>query len=196
MSSILNQQYWNDRYAENATGWDLGEAAPALTNYFNTLKDKDIQIMIPGCGNAYEAEYLLAHGFEAVTLVDISPLLMDQLRRKFARYAGQQLQLVNDDFFNLNGQYDLIIEQTFFCALNPSLRKKYVDQMLKLLKPGGVLAGLLFNREFVSSPPFGGSREEYIQLFSNDFHLLQLEVSAHSVTPRAGTELFFVFQKK
>lgn len=196
MSAILNQQYWNDRYAEQSTGWDLGEAAPALAAYFEQIEQKDLKMMIPGCGNAYEAAYLLEKGFTDVTLVDISPLLMDQLRRKFARYAGQQLQLINDDFFNLSGQYDLIIEQTFFCALNPSLRNKYVDQMIQLLKPGGILAGLLFDRDFVSGPPFGGSKNEYVDLFSKGFHIRQLEPCRLSVPPRAGTEVFFVFEKK
>jgi hypothetical protein len=28
-----------------------------IKNYIDTLKDKDIAILIPGCGNTYEAAY-------------------------------------------------------------------------------------------------------------------------------------------
>jgi hypothetical protein len=40
------------------TGWDLGLVSPQL-KIIDTLKDKDIAILIPGCGNTYEAAYLL-----------------------------------------------------------------------------------------------------------------------------------------
>lgn len=193
---MLHEQYWNNRYAENNTGWDLGAAAPALVAYFESLPDKNINILIPGCGNAYEAEVLLSLGFTNIALLDISPLLVAQLRKKFNKHVGTRLHLLQDDFFNVQGQFNLIVEQTFFCALNPELRKKYVAQMHRLLKPEGILAGLLFNREFISGPPFGGNKQEYEQLFSTQFSIHELSPCLNSVAPRAGTELFFIFQKK
>ena len=56
--------------------------------------------------------------------------------------------------------------------------------------------GLLFDRNFEVSPPFGGNKATYEALFSDAFHLKTLETCTNSVTPRAETELFFVFQKK
>ena len=44
-------------------GWDLGEVSPPIKSYIDTLEDKNIRILIPGCGNTYEAEYLLEQGF-------------------------------------------------------------------------------------------------------------------------------------
>jgi hypothetical protein len=41
---------------KQTTGWDLGWYLP-IKNYIDTLKDKDIAILIPGCGNTYEAAY-------------------------------------------------------------------------------------------------------------------------------------------
>ena len=38
--------------------------------------------------------------------------------------------------------------QTFFCAIDPSDRKKYADKIYTLLKENGKLAGVLFNHEF------------------------------------------------
>ena len=68
--------------------------------------------------------------------------------------------------------------------------------MHQLLSRNGKKAGLLFNRSFEVSPPFGGSKTEYEQLFSEAFHFKILETSYNSVTPRAQSELFFVFEKK
>ena len=94
-------------------------------------------------------------------------------------------------------KYDLIIEQTFFCALNPSLRDKYVEKMHELLNPKGKLIGLLFQFPLTEEgPPFGGSENEYIKLFSNNFKIRTLETAYNSIKPREGRELFFIFEKK
>ncbi|MNR35864.1 Thiopurine S-methyltransferase (TPMT) [compost metagenome] len=45
----LDQTYWDNQYQSNRTGWDLGEISPPLKNYIDTLKDKAIRVLIPGC---------------------------------------------------------------------------------------------------------------------------------------------------
>jgi hypothetical protein len=99
------------------------------------------------------------------------------------------------DFFEHQGAYDVIIEQTFFCALPPTMRQKYVWKMHQLLAKEGKITGLLFNRTFESGPPFGGSQEEYTLLFQQAFKFLKMEVCQNSATPRAGSELFIELQK-
>lgn len=190
--SILNAEYWSTRYLENKTGWDIGYSSTPLAEYISQLKDKAISIMIPGCGNAYEAEVLLKDGFEHVTLLDISPVLTEQLKQKFEK---QPLQIINADFFDHSGEYDLIFEQTFFCALDPLQRKDYVEKMYSLLKPGGKLAGVLFNRQFDGGPPFGGTKEEYELLFGKNFNIKKMELCYNSIEARKDSELFFILQK-
>lgn len=191
----LNDQYWNNRYKENATGWDLAEVSPPLKAYIDQLYSKDIAILIPGCGNAYEAAYLLSRGFTNITIVDISPLLVEKLRLQYFK-SLDRIKIICDDFFNLQSQFDLILEQTFFCALDPNLRKKYVEKMDSLLLPGGKLVGLFFDKEFSVSPPFGGNKSEYEKLFSSKFHIKRLEPCYNSIAPRMGAELFAILAKK
>jgi SAM-dependent methyltransferase len=106
-------------------------------------------------------------------------------------------QLIRQDFFEHQGQYDLIIEQTFFCAINTALRKKYVEHMHNLLKPTGKLIGLLFNDVLNSDkPPFGGNMQEYETLFSKIFNIKVLEPCYNSIKPRVGRELFMILEKK
>jgi SAM-dependent methyltransferase len=153
-SKVLGQSFWNDQYIANTTGWDLGQVSPPLKEYTDQLLDKDLRILIPGCGNSYEAEYLLKMGFTNISLIDIAPDLVERLKSKFK--SDPHIKIILGDFFSHEGEYDLILEQTFFCALDPVLRKSYVGQMKKLLKNGGKLAGLLFVKEFEKAgPPFG-----------------------------------------
>ena len=192
----LNDQYWNNRYLESTTGWDLGMVSPPLSIYIDQLTDKRQRILIPGCGNAYEAQYLVDKGFFSITLVDFAPSLVKKLQAEFNRDETNTVRLICEDFFNLKGTFDLILEQTFFCALEPGLRNEYVLKMHELLAAGGRLAGVLFNREFEGGPPFGGSKVEYVALFEPWFDILKMEVCQHSIQPRMGTELFFELEKK
>lgn len=190
----LDQSYWDLQYQSETTGWDLGTISPPIKAYVDQLKDTTISVLIPGCGNTYEAEYLLEKGFTNITVIDIAPTLVEKLKEKFKKTTA--IRIIQGDFFEHKGSYDLILEQTFFCALPPQMRQKYVWKMHQLLSKKGKIAGLLFNRSFEVSPPFGGSKTEYEQLFTEAFHFKILETSYNSVTPRAQSELFFVFEKK
>ena len=194
-TSTLDPGYWDERYRQHETKWDIGYVSTPLKDYFDQLTNKNQAILIPGCGNSYEAEYLLQQGFIDITLVDISPLLTAELATKFSSYLGRQLTIITGDFFELKGQFDLIIEQTFFCALQPTQREDYVKKMHELLKPGGKLIGVLFDRAFEGGPPFGGSKAEYEPLFSPTFKLQKMETCYNSIAPRAGTELFVIAKK-
>ncbi len=193
MENELNGEYWSKRYAENDAIWDMGKVSPPLKEYIDQLTDKNIAVLIPGCGNAYEAEYLIMQGFTNVTLIDISELLVNELKKKFP--SGNP-RIIFGDFFELNEQFDLIIEQTFFCALDPVLRNKYADKMHDLLSENGKLAGLLFDQDFDGGPPFGGSKEEYEDLFSPKFKIVMMEPCYNSIPRRAETELFFIMKRK
>ncbi|MDZ7900844.1 MAG: methyltransferase domain-containing protein [Arcicella sp.] len=193
MTEFLSKNYWNNRYETEQTGWDLKTISPPLKAYIDQLMDKNLSVLIPGCGSGYEAEYLLKQGFNNVTVIDFAPLIVDKMKAHLSEY--QNINIICTDFFVHTGEYDLILEQTFFCALNPSLRTNYVQKMAELLKENGKLVGLLFGVQFSNNPPFGGSEEEYLSLFSDRFTINVLEPCYNSVKPRQGSELFFNFSK-
>ena len=190
----LNAVYWSNRYQSNTANWDLNQVSPPIKEYINQLTNKNYRILIPGCGNSYEAEYLLQQGFTDITIIDIAPNLIEQLKLKFKNKPT--IQIILGDFFTLQQSFDLIFEQTFFCALDPSLRKEYVSKMHSLLKPKGKLVGLLFNRNFEGGPPFGGTMNEYSTLFSQHFTSKVFESCFNSFIKRQETELFIILIKK
>lgn len=191
---LSDESFWNERYLNRETGWDMNQVSPPLKHYIDRVSDKSTAFLIPGCGNAYEAEYLVDKGFSNVTVLDISSVLVNRLKKKF---TGKKINIVQVDFFMHQGKYDLILEQTFFCALDPSLRRDYVKKMDELLRGKGRLAGVLFNKDFCNNhPPYGGSEEEYLNLFSPFFRIIKMEGCYNSIPPRAGTELFIEFEKK
>jgi SAM-dependent methyltransferase len=191
----LDGKFWNERYKANETGWDLGEVSPPLKAYIDQLDNKDLRILIPGCGNSYEAEYLLNKGFTNVSVIDIAAEPVNRLRVKFQ--SNPNIRIILGDFFTHQAEYDLILEQTFFCALDPKLRQSYVEAMKGLLAQGGKLVGVLFNKEFEQQgPPFGGTDAEYRKLFTDAFEFRTFEDCYNSFPKRANSEVFMILQRK
>lgn len=80
----LDQNYWEAQWQSRKTGWDMGHASPAITEYMAQYPNKNAAVLIPGCGNAYEAEYLVANRFTNITLIDIAPNAVELLKAKFS----------------------------------------------------------------------------------------------------------------
>jgi hypothetical protein len=195
----LNEEYWRGRYTANQTGWDTGAITPPLREYFDQLGPADARrILIPGAGRAYEAEYLHAKGFSEVIVADIAPEALQALQQRVPGFPASHL--LHQNFFALEPTppFDLVVEQTFFCALDPALRPAYAQQCAHLLRAGGTLAGLLFETDFgpSSEPPFGGTREEYRAYFEPYFHFVHFETAYNSLRPRQDRELFICLKRK
>ena len=189
----INKAYWENRYTNHQIGWDIGYISTPLKSYIDQIEDKSLKILIPGAGNSYEAEYLWNNGFKNIYVLDFAHQPLKHLKHRIPNFPEDQL--LNIDFFELDNQFDLIFEQTFFCALNPNLRSRYVKQMHHLLQPKGKLVGLLFDFELTEKgPPFGGNLLEYRSLFQSAFKIKTLEPSINSIKERQGKELFFIFE--
>lgn len=182
--------YWEERYQAHRTGWDAGTSTTPFVEFFKKLSDPELKILIPGCGRAYEGELLHTLGFKNVVLLDVSPTARLEFLQRVPTFPIENYVL--GDFFSHQGSYDLILEQTFFCALEPTLRPKYAEKMAELLVPGGQLVGLLFTFPLTESgPPFGGRITEYRCYFEPYFELKILEPCKNSIKPRMGNEAFF-----
>ena len=192
--------YWSMRYQEAQTGWDIGAPSLPLKTYINQLINKELRILIPGAGNAYEAEYLWTNGFKNVVVLDISDIPLRNLKDRMPDFPDHQL--VHGNFFEHVGQYDLIVEQTFFCSFppTPSHRILYAQAMANLLTVKGKLVGLWFDIPLIEGNmdkrPFGGSKAEYLTYLFPYFDVKTFETCHNSIKPRAGQELFGIFQKK
>jgi thiopurine S-methyltransferase len=189
-----SESYWSERYVSQNIPWDAGDITTPLKEYIDSLEDTSQRILIPGAGNGYEAEYLHKVGFSHVYVADISPFPLQNLKKRCPDFPDDHL--LGNDFFDLAGEYDLILEQTFFCALPPARREEYVKKCISLLVPGGKLVGVLFddplNDDF---PPYGGNLNIYKSYFLPSFEPQVMDRCYNSIPPRAGRELFIILQK-
>ena len=193
----LDNSFWNIRYQNNQTGWDLGEISNPIKKWFDNQENKKINILIPGAGKGHEVKYGFENGFRNIFYMDLSSCAADLFKEICPRFPKDQILI--GDFFSLKKPlfFDVIIEQTFFCAIDPTLRPNYIKKTNEILKENGKIIGLLFNREFdTNGPPFGGTEKEYRGLFNSKFNFKKFENSLLSSLPRKEYEFWIELIKK
>ncbi len=187
--------YWEHRYQTGATQWDVGYATPPITEYFEQITNKEARILVPGAGLGWEVAELWRSGFKNTWYLDLAGAPAEAFIKRLPEFPQKQILL--EDFFSHQHQYDFIFEQTFFCSLEPAQRPAYAAKMHELLQPGGKLVGVLFNEPLNSDhPPFGGNSEEYRKIFSPYFNFKHFDDCYNSIKPRAGREIFMVLERK
>jgi hypothetical protein len=191
----VRAEYWEQRHAKADTPWCLKMPSPPLTEYFRQVEDKNRSILIPGAGHHYEAQWLLEEGFTDITVCDISATAIQNIR-KLTGFSSR-IRYIQDDFFQITGSYDFIAEQTFFCALHPSLREAYARKIAQLLNVEGRWVAVLFARHFEQNgPPYGGDEYEYKTLFSKYIEIKDISMCHNSAKPRQDSELFVIGKKR
>ena len=189
---------WQNHYDNDDLRWDLGQVAPPFIRLWNENKLPAGKAIIPGCGQGHEVLYLAGKGLQ-VTGLDYAQGAVDLLSRSL---KGKNLRadVLREDFFQLdehhNAQYDLILEQAFFCAIHPSRRSAYVETATRILKKGGLLAALFYETGEKGGPPFNTTPSDILDYFSDDFHIETLEKTPHSVEKRKDKELLGLLRKK
>lgn len=194
MSEIFSPEYWEQRYRENNDPWDLKEPAPALLEFLHSGDFTQAKILIPGGGKGHELNWMYTHGYTQVFLLDWSEYSIQALKKL---YPGiPENALICENFFKHEEKYDLILEQTFFCALPPEKRNEYARHTAELLNPGGILAGVWFNFPLSEKgPPFGGSMQEYQETLKPWFTSVQIELCYNSIPERQNKEVFIIARK-
>ena len=136
MEMALDKAFWDTLWKNNLTGWDLKKVSPPIKDYFDKIEDKNLAILIPGCGNAYEAKYLMESGFTNVTIIDIAPTVVSSIIKELDVFIGKQLNVVCGDFFKHTGKYDLIIATG---VLYPQYNAKEILDIIKTHASGTIL---------------------------------------------------------
>ncbi|KAK4540139.1 hypothetical protein LTR36_009725 [Oleoguttula mirabilis] len=145
--------------------------------------------LVPGCGRGYDVFLLTSYGYDTCGL-DTSPLALeaaDSFAKQLNRNAHYPLRnglegrgeakFIVADFFKdaflsetNGGQFDIIYDYTFLCALPPALRPKWAMRMSQLLSPTGHLICLefpLLKAPDTGGPPHGLTAELYEQLLNS-----------------------------
>ena len=144
--------------------FDCRRCEPAFQRLLDTATDLPARAarkaLVPGCGRGYAVSSLFRAGFDAVGL-DIAPTAVAEANAYLAKAApadgpafdATKCRVVCDDFFSHSGEYDVLYDCTFLCALDPEQRVEWAKKVRALLRPDGELITLIFP---VVDPPYTG----------------------------------------
>lgn len=211
LSPAFGSDYWNDRYRSGDTGWDLGTPSPPFVRLHEAGQLAPCRMAVPGCGRGWEVAYFAGRGFH-VTAIDFAPEAIAATRMRLEAdgiplrggAAGEApadgVDLVQADLFDLParlaGAFDLVLEQTCFCAVDPARRPDYVAAVHRLLAPGGRLIGLFYDFGEDGGPPFTTDPDEVRALFSGRFEVRALSRTPDSHPRRQGEEWLGVLLRR
>ena len=191
MNDITTPVFWDQRYKEEKTPWDLHGVPEALHHFLKTA-DKPGRVLIPGCGFGYEIAAFLNAGWDAWGL-DFSKTVVQKAQSLLGKQTDR---VIVGDFFthHFAERFDVIYDRSFLCALLPSLRPLYEARIKELLLPKGKLLGLFFyHSEFEASlpepevSPYFLTTVEAKNLFS-DFYLIEDKAVDDSLPWAKGRE--------
>ena len=198
MTLVGKYDYWEQRYQEGTSRWDLGQVAPPFVTLLNSPTAPPAgQAAVLGCGRGYDAIFLAEHGFEVVGF-DFAPSAI-AAATGLAQSTGSPAKFLQRDIFDLaefSGAFNYVIEHTCFCAIDPSQRPAYVQMVRTLLQPEGELISLFWAHSRPEGPPFGVTLAAIQQYFETDFEILSLVPVTDSVPERQGEEYLGRFRVK
>lgn len=209
MPDVNSAEFWDAAYRDERDGWDMGTPTPVFASLldrygrdlrplggpdFSTRHDA-VRVALPCSGRGYDAQLFARHGFN-VTAIDFSALALEALRAESAA-----LDILQADLFQLSGErpayFDMIVEYTCVCAIEPARRAELVAVFDSILRPGGVLLMLLFPVDGrPGGPPFSIDPDEWRALMAPHFALLYDEIPEDSVKPRRGKERLMLWRKR
>ena len=195
---VNSVEKWEADYLRGSDGWDLGGVTPVFRELLMSGQLSPGKMLVVCAGRGHDAREFARHGYQ-VTAVDFSPFAAREMNRLADSDAPTEI-LQQDLFtlpYQLDGQFDYILEYTCYCAIDPKRRIEFVDLVTRLLKPGGIYISLAFPlTQKMGGPPFAVTVSELTGLFQErGFKLIEREQPAVSVPQRRGAEELLMFQK-
>lgn len=184
--------FWDTRFRAGVTPWDAGGVPPLLADYLEGKARR--RVLVPGCGTGYEVRAFAERGHDVLG-IDFSDAALEAAQGFLGPLARHVRKA---DFFALPGQYDVVYERAFLCALPRSLGSRWAQKMQALIVPGGELAGFFYFGRSEKGPPFGIEPHALRALLEGAFALEEdRSVDARQSIPAfAGKERWQVWRRK
>jgi SAM-dependent methyltransferase len=187
---------WEEKYRTGDAHWDHGAASPGLVEFLCEHRELPKgRVAVPGCGTGHDVRAWAGAGFEAYGF-DIAPTAV-RLAAERTRSDGLTAWFRWADFLadSPSEPFDYVWEHTLFCALHPSQRERYVEALIRWLKPGGTYLAVNYIVCDPQGPPWPVTACELWQRFRPGFHLLDQWVP-RSYPNRCGRELMLWWRRK
>ncbi len=142
------ETHWEKIYREkapDAVSWYRPHLETSLALIEKAAPERGVSIIDVGGGESTLVDDLLAHGYQNITVLDVSQMAIDVTKKRLGP-ASDQVQWITADIANAElapNAYDVWHDRAVFHFLTAvKQRVAYVRQVVRAVKPGGhVLVG-------------------------------------------------------
>ncbi|KAL0054204.1 hypothetical protein WJX82_005368 [Trebouxia sp. C0006] len=147
---------WNNIWEaglEPGQAFDASATSPALLALIEQgkLEVRGKKVLVPGCGRGYDVIDFAKQGALSVKGMELVPEASAAAQAyvnqsELDHIQRERTEVVTGDFFEITARhaYDIGYDYTFFCAMEPAMRKKWAQAWSSWLQPGGELITLMF----------------------------------------------------
>lgn len=190
----MEKNFWLERWQQQQIGFHQSDINRYLQEYWHQARETYPQgkVFVPLCGKSRDMIWLEQQGHEVLG-IEFSEMAVNDFFTEnqltpssehsatFSRHRVNNINLLCGDFFDLTGddldQCHLVFDRASLVALPEALRKRYTDQMIKIL-PADVSI-LLITMEYpqneMDGPPFSVPETEVRSLFEEHFNVEKLD---------------------
>ncbi len=134
--------HWEDVYRTTAAeelGWYQVKPAMSLSLIESTRVAKSGRLIDVGGGDSTLADHLLQHGFEHITVLDLSSAALERAKLRLGERANQVTWIESDvTDFRSSTMYDVWHDRAVFHFLTEEEdRARYLESMTRALRPQG-----------------------------------------------------------
>ena len=144
MTPVPDRSTFESMYAGQAP-WDIGRPQKAFLDVADRITGS---VLDAGCGTGDTAIFLAGRGCQ-VTGIDFIEEAINRARPKAAERGVQATFMVKDatTLKDWSERFDNVIDSGLFHVFNDDDRRRYVDGLATVLKPGGRLFLMCFSDE-------------------------------------------------
>jgi len=200
------KEHWENVYSSKAVdkvSWYQPHATVSLELIRNAGVPPSASIIDVGAGASTFVDDLLSHGYEHITVLDLSAAALETAKTRLG-HAASRVNWIEGNVINIQRPtqgYDVWHDRAVFHFLTEEAdRRAYVDAVLRVVKPGGLVIVATFAEDGPTQcsglPVMRYAPDQLHDEFGEPFLLLGHEKELH-VTPGGNTQKFvYCFCKK
>ena len=201
----MKHEFWNDRWRQGQIGFHLGRPHDWLVAAEHRFPAGS-RVYVPLCGKTVDLVWLRDRGHEVIGCEFVTSAVQDFLREQglsarterlgsngsdYECHRTPGLSVFRGDALRLDpalvgGPVDVIFDRAALVALDPACRKRYVESLHRILRPGGriLLISFAYDQSRVEGPPWSVDTTTIDRLFGDRFSIETLAVRAEEGNPR------------
>lgn len=176
---------WDEAYQREAPApWDIGRPQPVVAELAEQGRLTG-DLLDAGCGTG-EHTLLAAVGGAQARGIDLSPVAIERARAKAAG-RGIDIPFEAADLLTVQlpeAAFDVVLDSGVFHSFDDEGRERYVRQLRRWLKPGGILFLICFSdRQPGEWGPRRVSRAKIESAFASGWSLQQVRACVFDINP-------------